>query len=332
MLKIDLENHFYDESLIEILKKRKRPPFMTQDEQTIQWTDAIAMPQGDLLGQLRECAEKRKKLLESKGITDAVISSSQGPEELDLEESIQVCRQTNQHLYAITQEFPGFYHGSATLPIGDVETARKELIKCVKEYGFVSWHTNSNYGKTAPDDKVYWPLFHEAEKLGIYVYLHPNIPKFARTEGFGFTLAGPGLGFTVDTMLTITKMIVSGLFDEMPGLKVVLGHLGEALPFLLDRMENRLAFLPNKDIHIEHELKYYFQNNIYVTTSGNMSAEAFDCAKRVLGMDRICFGSDYPFERLDGILDFLDDIQLSEKEREQLFYRNAMDELGIRKE
>lgn len=118
----------------------------------------------------------------------------------------------------------------------------------MKEYGFVSWHTHSNYGNTAPDDPRYLPLFRKAAELGVYVYLHPQLPEGSRYAGYGFTFAGPGLGFTVDTVTTLLRMVVSGLFDEIPSLRLVLGHLGEGLPFLLDRIENRIKFLPNPAI------------------------------------------------------------------------------------
>lgn len=89
----------------------------------------------------------------------------------------------------------------------------------------------------------------------------------------------------MDTVTTLTRMIVGGLFDELPNLKVMLGHLGEALPFLLDRMDNRLKFLPNPKAKNKQDFSAYFHRNIYVTTSGNMSPEAFECTRRVLGLE-----------------------------------------------
>ena len=330
MKKIDLENHFYDQSTIDALKKRKEPPFINEEETLITWTDTVTMPQGNLLKTLLNVSEKRKEDMEKNGITTAVISSAGGPENLEKEASIIACREANDAIYELTQKYPGQYLGSAILPVKDIDAAIAELERCVKELGFVAWHTHSNYGEESPDMPKYLPLFKKAEELGIYVYLHPQLPIGKRFGDYGFTLAGPGLGFTVDTMTTITKMIISGLFDEVPNLKVVLGHLGEAIPFLLERMDNRLYFIPNPSIKSKHNMQYYFSHNIMVTTSGNMSKEAFECAKRVLGIENICFGSDYPFEGIDGMMDFLDEVQLSQKEREMMFYQNAIDKLGIR--
>lgn len=329
MLKIDLENHFYDGSVIRALELRKKPPFYDRESDQIQWTDSVRMPQGILLERLLDVGENRIKLMDAEGIDKAVLSCSPGPEQLDIEESISVCKNTNDALAAVIKKYPDRFYGSAILPVHDVDAACKELERCVKELGFVAWHTHSNYGMDAPDQETYRPIFKKAADLGIYVYLHPQLPEGGRMEDFGFTFAGPGLGFTVDTVTTIMRMIVSGLFDEIPGLKVVLGHLGEGLPFLLDRIDNRISFLPNPNIKCRHDVSYYFKNNIWVTTSGNMSPEAFACAKKVLGMDHILFGSDYPYENVHDMMEFLKGIPLNVRENEQLYYDNANNILNI---
>lgn len=329
MRRIDLENHFYDQSLIDALASRTMPPRYDAKTDIIHWTDNITMPQGVLLQKLLDLGEKRLELMDRQGISQAVLSCSPGAEELPIADSIAVCRATNDALYQLTRRHPDRFLGSAILPVGDVDAAQKELERCVKEYGFVSWHTHSNYGDTSADDPRYRPLFRKAAELGVYVYLHPQLPKGQRYEGFGFTFAGPGLGFTVDTVTTLLRMVVSGLFDEVSQLKLVLGHLGEGLPFLMERIENRIKFLPNPALQCKQDLGYYFRNNIWVTTSGNMSKEAFQCTKDVLGMDHILFASDYPYESLEDMMAFLGQLPLSQEETEQLYFRNAQQALGI---
>ncbi|HZH60941.1 MAG TPA: amidohydrolase family protein [Metabacillus sp.] len=330
MKKIDFENHFYDQSFIDALSKRQQPPCYDPTSKVLTWSEGITMPQDILLPQLLEVAEKRSKLLKEQGIDMAVLSSSPGIEQLDVEESISLCQKANDALAEIIKKYPAQYFGSAVLPVKDPVAACHELERCVENYGFVCWHTHSNYGATSPDNEVYRPIFRKAVELGVYVYLHPQLPNGGRTDGYGFTVAGPGLGFTLDTMITITKMIVSGLFDELPDLKVVLGHLGEGIPFLLERMNNRLKFLPNPQIKCKEEASYYFKNNIMVTTSGNMCKEAFACTKNVLGIDNILFGSDYPYESLPDMMEFLANVPLTDVEKEKLYYKNAIDKLGIR--
>jgi len=329
MKRIDLENHFYDQCLIDAMRKRTNAPMYNLAEDTIEWTPSINMPQGELLDKLLDVSEKRFELMTSKGINHAVLSSAGGPELLDAENSIDVCKVTNDRLFTLTQHYQGHLFGSAVLPVKDINTAVNELERCVSDLGFVCWHTHSNYGDSTPDDPRYFPLFKKASELGIYVYLHPHLPASEKFGEYGFTFAGPGLGFTVDTMTTIMRMIVSGLFDELPDLKVVLGHLGEGLPFLLERIENRLAFMNNPAIKCQLPIHEYFRRNIWVTTSGNMSLPAFECAKEVLGTDQILFASDYPFESLDAMMHFLHGIPLSEDDYKKMYYKNAEKYLGI---
>ena len=329
MRRIDLENHFYDECLIDALSGRAVPPRYDAKADVIHWTDNITMPQGVLLKKLLEVGEKRLNLMDQQGISQAVLSCSPGPEQLAPEESVVVCQTTNAALHELVCRYPNRFLGSAILPVGDIDAALEEMERCVKEYGFVSWHTHSNYGDTYPDELRYRPLFHKAAELGIYVYLHPQLPLGKRYENFGFTFAGPGLGFTVDTVTTLLRMVVSGLFDEIPQLKLVLGHLGEGLPFLMERIENRIKFLPNPALQCKRKLGDYFRSNIWVTTSGNMSREAFQCTKEVLGMDHILFASDYPYESVEDMMDFLQGLPLSQEEMEQLYFRNAHQLLGI---
>lgn len=323
MKRIDFENHFYDVSVIEALAARTTYPFYRKDANTITWSNGLDMPQEILLPQLLDMGEGRIKLMNELHIDTAVISCSPGAELLDVHESIHACKKTNDALYRLTQVYPNRYIGSAILPVKDVEAACTELERCVKELGFVSWHAHSNFGDDAPDDLKYRRIFKKAAELGVYVYLHPQLPNMDRVHDLGFTFAGPGIGFTIDTVITILRMIATGLFDENPDLTVVLGHLGEGLPFLLDRIDNRMNFLPNAKLSNKQLPSYYFKNNIMVTTSGNMSPEAFQCAKDVLGMDRILFGSDHPFENATDMIKFADNLSITDDEREMLYYKNA---------
>lgn len=326
---IDFENHFYDQCLIDALAARTEPPYYRKDTDLITWSDSITMPQGELLKRLLEVGEDRIAMMDRLGIDCAVLSCSPGAEQLDAAESVRICRATNDALFDLTRRFPGRYLGSAILPVKDVPAAAAELERCVKELGFVAWHTHSNYGETSPDDPIYRPLFQKAVELGVYVYLHPQLANSSRVDDCGFPVAGPGLGFTVDTVTTLTRMIVNGLFDELPELKLMLGHLGEALPFLLERMDNRLKFLPNPKAKNQRDFSYYVHHNVYVTTSGNMSMEAFECTRRVLGLNAILFGSDYPFESADDMVEYANNLPLGERERKALYYKNA-EALGVR--
>lgn len=328
---IDLENHFYSNFLLEALTDRETPPFyrIQGEDQFLHYTDSIVY-KDTLIPELVDIGEKRIEYLQKNAIDAAVLCSSGCGEQLDKKISIEVCRKTNDMIGHLTQEFPGIYYGSAMLPVNDPDAACDELARCVKEYHFVSWHTHSNYGKYYPEDEKYRKIFRKAADLGIYVYMHPHIPNTERVKDLGFTFAGPGLGFTIDTATTVLRMIVKGVFDEIPHLKMVVGHLGEGIPPLLERIDNRLSYTPNPLIKSQHTVEYYFKNNIYVTTSGNMSMNSFNAAVNKMGIDRVLFASDYPYEGVEEMMEFIRNIPLTEESRYKLYCGNAVRELNIK--
>ena len=327
---IDLENHFFDAAVIEAMVNRKDGyPRFDMEKKLMHWTAKVTMPCSFLYDRLVDVGDGRLAIMDRVGISTAVISHSQALEELDPSESIDLAKRSNDTVYEMTQNYPGRYLGSAILPVKDVDAACKELTRCVKELGFVAWHTHSNYGDEWPYEEKFVPIFETAADLGVYVYLHPTLPVYAGMEDLDFTFAGPGAGFTVDTILSTLKLITSGLFDRIPKIQLVLGHFGEGLPFLLDRTDNRLNFLPNPKLKNQRKPSDYFRDNIYVTTSGNMSPEAFRCTRDVLGIEKIIFGSDYTYEDIDAMTDFVKNLELSDEDRASLFYKNAEKLMGI---
>ena len=237
-------------------------------------------------------------------------------------------------MFEIGRKYPGRFKFFATLPIQDVEASCLELERCMKELGFVGWFTVSNYGDSALDDVRYKPILKKLADLEGFVYLHPEIPTMERFHGLGTQLLMGGLGFQVDVQLTLFRLILSGTFDEIPNLKMMLGHFGEALPFTLDRSSARNKDKQwSKNLHLpavnEHPVKYYFQKNIWVTCSGNHCEAAFKCTKEVLGIDRILIGTDYPFEKLENSISFIENLNMTDEEREKFYYKNAEDSFKI---
>ena len=329
--KIDLENHFYDIRSVEALQARKKGdyPYWEKESNTITWVEGVSMCQNKFYDELLDFSEKRLKTMDELGIEKAVISLAPGIEALPPEEAIPACQKANAALYEVTKKYPGRFLGSAILPILDVDAAIKELEHCVKDYGFVMWQTHSNYGDGIdPDDKEFWPVWKKVAELGIFAYLHPTVSHQPKFNEYGYTMAAPGLGFTIDTMGSIIRMILSGIFDEIPDLKVVLGHFGEALPFLIERMENRFAWLTNPKQQNKKNIGDYWGENIFVTTSGNTSIPAFECTRSAIGMESIMLGTDYPFERMEECIAYLETCPMTEEEKEMLYYKNAA-KLGL---
>lgn len=335
---IDFENHFYTNYILDDFARRSEVPIYYPDTTKIRYVESAKYPpcevvMGNLLEKAVTLGEERINQFAPSGIHKAVISCSPGPEMIVGQGGIDLCKKINDTVYEAMQMYPDFYYGSMVLPVYNIEASIEEMVRC-KEHGFVCWHTHSNYNAgsedTSLDDPYYLPLLEKAAELGLYVYLHPQVSNIGRLLKYGYMFNAAGLGFTVDTQITILGMIINGTFDKIPNLKVVLGHLGEALPFLLERMDSRFAVPFFKEFHKNQKtVSEYFGRNIMVSTSGNYSVEAFELTKNLIGIDSIVVGSDYPYETVEDNVEFLSKLSLTDEEREKLYYQNGLKLLGI---
>ena len=318
---IDMEHHYYTQDFYDLAADRDEVPIYYPETNEIEYVDGVVMPlpPADVFW----IDDARIEAMDEYGVDQAMLEISPGLEVIEGEEGINLCKAANDLVYEAMQKYPGRFYGSAVLPIRDVEAACEELERCVKEYGFVSWHTHSNFGDSYLDDEQYRPILEKAAELGVYIYLHPTMPISARINERGWQFSAAGFGFTEDCMATTLAMITRGVFDEIPDLQIVTGHFGEALPFLMDRMDAHLNAAIDESLVNAHEVSYYFRNNIWVTTSGNMSEEAFICARDVLGLDRILLGTDYPYETFEEEMEFLYGLELTDEEIEMLYHGNA---------
>lgn len=321
---IDMEHHFYTPDFLDLIEGRPCAPSYRKDRGLISYVDGKWMPLDFALRRLLDLAELRLSDMDAAGITTALLQCSPGAEALPGTEGIELCRMINRRVYEVTQRFPGRFRGMATLPVTAPEEACRELERCVKEYGFAGWHTHSNYGKGHPDDEELLPVMQQAAGLGAFVYIHPAMPDWSRLNELGLLVSAGGLGFTVDAMTTLVALMTRGIFEAAPGLQVVAGHFGEALPFLLDRMDSFFRPQWKDPTRKNAELpSHYFRHNIFVTTSGCLSPETFRLTKEVLGIERILVGTDYPYESPKKTMSFLASLELSETERACLYHKNA---------
>lgn len=325
---IDFETHFYDTCVLDYFSKNTTYPKYDKETNNITWREGLVQPQGVMLARLMDIGATRIADMDKHGVDAAVISCSPGVEDLEPKDSIPLCREINDCVANLCKTYPGRYFGSAVLPVHDAEAACAELTRCVKELGFVCWHTHSNYGETSVDFPEYRDILRAACDLGVYVYLHPQIPVTSRLEDCGFPVMAGGIGFTQDTLTTMSRMILFGVFDELPELQVLLGHLGEGIPFLMKRMEKCFTLPSDVKHKMGKPFGYYFKHNVMVTTSGNMCPEAFACVKNTMGIDRILYGSDYPFEQNSEMIEFVENLPLGKAERELLYYKTG-ETLGV---
>lgn len=330
MKKIDLENHFYNQFSVDVLQGRegKGYPYWDAKTNAVWFMKQVSMDHTVLGPKLCDFAEKRLPEMEKLEIEKAVISLAPGIDILPAGESVEACRKANDALYELTQRYPQLI-GSAILPMFDAKAAVAELDRCVNDLGFKMWQAHSNIAGHHHDEEQFRPIWKKLEELGIFVYLHPNYnPLNDMFNDFGYPMAGPGLGFTADTSGAIIRIMLSGMLDEMPNLQIVLGHFGEALPFLMERLDNRMAMLPEPKQLNEQKPSYYFGHNIKVTTSGNTSIPAFECTRAAIGMDNILLGTDHPFESMTECIEYLEKCPMSVEDRKRLYYKNA-EKLGL---
>ena len=327
---IDLEHHFATPMYMEALRESKAFP-RAEAGRGIGFFEDTWIPEPPVAPsrKLADLGEGRIEEMDAAGVDLALLSLlAAGVEPLDPAVGVRVARDANDRLAAYVAAYPGRLAGTATLPVKDTDWAVKELERCVKELGFKVWFAHSNFGDSYLDEKRYWPLLAKAQELDIPIYLHPTAPMIPELRTFGYCLAGPAFGFGVEVAWVFLRMIHRGVFDEFPGLKLILGHFGEALPFLLDRVDTgyRQGYSrPRPEIGpgSKYPPSHYVRQNLWATSSGNYLPAAYFCARDALGLDKICLGTDYPFEELGAGVDFLKTLPISDRERAQVYETNA---------
>jgi 2,3-dihydroxybenzoate decarboxylase len=245
----------------------------------------------------------------------------------------EVARRANDYLAEQVARHPDRFQGLAALPMQDPERAIKELQRCVKDLGFrgalVNGFSQVNDANAVVyyDLPQYWPFWEVVERLDVPFYLHPRnpLPGWAQIyEGHSWLL-GPTWAFGQETAVHALRLIGSGLFDQHPNLTIILGHMGEGLPYSLWRVDNRNAWVKAPPRHrARRKIADYFQSNFYITTSGNFRTQTLIDAMLELGADRILFSTDWPFENIDHAADWFDSASISEADRQKIGRLNAL--------
>ena len=339
MKKIDLEVHFATQGWVDALTANPGYPKLANDpvsgNRRLYYQAAAAEPYPDaLLEKLLDIGAGRIAAMDAAGIDVAVLSlTAPGIEQLEPKWATRLAHDANDELAAAIAKYPDRFVGYAALSPKDADAACKELERCVKELGFKGWKTHCNYGDSYIDEKQYWPILAKCAELDVPIYLHPTVPKIKEFWTYGLALAGPGFGFGMETALVMFRLILSGVFDAYPNLKVGVGHYGEGLPFLLDRVDFSANFAhvaadSGAFVALKRKPSDYMRTNMYVSTSCNYLPGAFNCSWNDLGKEHVVLGTDYPYGKMDECLAFLEGRGLSDAEKEMLYETNAA-ALGI---
>lgn len=333
MKTIDFENHFGTPEWVDALTGNAGYPRLERSAEgnlRLCYRAQTKEPFSDaLLGKLLDIGEGRLAVMDAAGIDVAVLSLvAPGAEHFEPVLGTEVARKANDRLAEAIDRHPGRFRGYAALAPKDPDAAVSELERAVRELGMRGWKTHCNYGDSYLDEKRYWPLLAKAEELDIPIYLHPTVPMIDEFWTYGISLAGPSFGFGMEVALVAMRLILSGAFDAFPRLKVILGHYGEGLPFLMHRIDwlhDRPHAKEDKDavVSLRRKPSDYLRDNFMVTTSGNYLEAAFRCTRDALGIENIMLGTDHPFDDPKECFAFLDGLGLSEAERFALYQGNA---------
>jgi len=279
------------------------------------------------LDKLLDVGESRLKDMDRAGVDKQILSlSAPGVEQLDPMIAKRLARETNDFLSKVIEKHRDRFGGFAALAPQNPEEAADELERAVRDLGLKGWKTHSNYGATYIDNSRYWPILEMAERLDVPIYLHPTVPAIHELREYGFAMAAAAFGFGVETAMCVMRMILSGVFDRYPRLKIILGHLGEGLPFIYRRIDYPFIKPTLSREHtpkIKKKPSEYIRENIYVTVSGNYHQPAFTCTYQTLGVDRILFATDYPYEDPTEAIQFIENLPLASEEKQKIYYINA---------
>jgi predicted TIM-barrel fold metal-dependent hydrolase len=300
-----------------------------------QFKTRATAPGGALLFErLYDLGDRRIADMDAAQIDVQVLSlTSPGTEQLDPAEAGSVSRQVNDILAKAIQKHPTRLYGFAALPTPDPPAAAAELERTVREYKFKGAMINGHIRGRYLDDQFFWPILERAESLGVPIYIHPTLPPKpvidASYGGFAPAItelfAGPGWGWHIETAVHILRLILGGVFDRFPRLQVVIGHMGEALPFMLPRFAN----MPQDVIKLRRPVAAYLRENVHYTFSGfNFTPTFLDLLLEV-GVDRIMFSADYPYASMERARSFLEQLPVSAADRERIAHGNAEKLFGL---
>ena len=281
----------------------------------------------ELRRRLDDLGELRLEEMDEAGIDVQVLShGAPATQRLDPETAVWLARDVNDRLARVIAAHPDRFAGFATLPTPNPQAAADELDRTVSELGFKGAMIHGLTNGLFLDDKRFWPVFERAQALDVPLYLHPAVPHPAVVEAYyqDYLQDFPALltaawGFTVETATQAIRIVLSGVLDAYPGLKIILGHIGEGLPFLLWRIDHALSRPNNRPLSFREQ----FSRHFYITTSGNFSTPALLCSMMELGVDRILFSVDWPFVQSTPGTRWMQELQISAEDKTKILSGNA---------
>jgi predicted TIM-barrel fold metal-dependent hydrolase len=276
---------------------------------------------------LEDLGEQRIREMDEAGIDIQVLShAAPGTHLMEADRAVPLARRANDRLHETIRANPRRFAGFATLPAADPGAAADELERCVTKLGMKGAMVHGLTRGLFIDDKRFWPIFERAQMLDVPIYAHPAKPHPTVIDVYykDYVADFPGItnaawGFTVETATQGVRLVLSGVFDAYPRLKIILGHLGEGLPFLLWRIDAMLSRKGNRAIRFRET----FCEHFYITTSGNFSDPAMLCCVQEMGVDRILFAVDWPYVENRPGTEWMERLMLCAEDKQKILNGNA---------
>ena len=276
---------------------------------------------------LNDVGALRLREMDEAGIDIQVLShSAPSTQRLDAEAAPAVAREANDRLREKVRASNGRFEAFAALPTANPKAAADELERAVTKLGFKGAMIHGLTNGKFIDERQFWPIFERARSLDVPIYIHPAPPHPAVVDAYYRdylkeypSLVSAAWGFTVETATQGIRLVLSGVFDAYPGLKIIMGHLGESLPFSLWRIDMALGRQGNRSTPFRETFREHF----WITTSGNFSTPALICCMLEMGADRILFSVDYPFVPNPPGVRWMDQVPLGPDDRAKILSGNA---------
>jgi 2,3-dihydroxybenzoate decarboxylase len=276
---------------------------------------------------LEEVGPQRIREMDEAGIDMQVLShAAPGTHLMDAASAVPLAKRANDRLCDTVRSNPQRFAAFATLPAIDPKAAADELERAVGKLGMKGAMVHGLTSGLFIDDKRFWPIFERAQALDVPIYVHPATPHPAVIEVYYKDYANDfpalltaGWGFTVETATQGIRLVLSGVFDAYPRLKIILGHLGESLPFSLWRIDAALSRKGNRAV----SFRDVFCEHFYITTSGNFSDPAMLCCIQEMGVDRILFAVDWPYVENRPGTEWMERISLSAEDKRKILSGNT---------
>ncbi len=280
-----------------------------------------------IMKSLLEMGDERIKAMDEDGIAMQVcLVAGIGLQDIDPVKGSELAALANDRLAEMARKYPSRIAGLADFAPRDPARAAQELERAVKKLGLKGGIVNSHSAGEYLDDKKFWPIFEALQAMDVPLYIHPRDPSpqmIKPFEVFGFKV---GWSWAAEVGTHIIRLIGNGVFDQFPRLRIVIGHMGEGLPFFVDRIDNRYYWeheMAGAAPMLKRKPSDYVRDNIIVTTSGMNFSPPLLMTIQTLGIDNVLFAADYPFETVRESVEAIDNLLIADRDKEKLYSLNA---------